>query len=149
MTELLALLQDKIIELILGASGLFVWWKDRSKIKTELDRLKLENESLKLENETKKADKDVKVIDLYQEALDDLKKRFDERVDELKKRYDERVAEIQKRSDERYIEMQKQYDHKLSLVETEVKSLRTNLELWKNKYRNLKEEFENYKTGDN
>lgn len=124
MTALMEIIQDKIVELIFGATGLIVWWLDRSKLKAEI-------EGLRLENETKKTDKDVKVIDLYQEALDDLKKRFDERIDEMKARYEEKF-EI----------LQQQNEKKLETLETEIKSLRTNLELWKTKYRSLKEEFE-------
>ncbi|HIB37987.1 hypothetical protein [Mesonia sp.] len=65
------------------------------------------------ELEALKADNGQKIIDLYQESLDDLKKRYEERFTELHR---------------------------------EVELLRKNVELWKNKYRDLKKEFDLYRT---
>ncbi len=52
------------------------------------------------------------IVDMYQEALTDLKTRYDGKFLELEK---------------------------------EIQLLRKNLDLWKDKYRNLKSEFETYK----
>ena len=90
---------DVIISYIFGAGGIFSAWTERKKRKQELVKAETQNQQ--------------KVVDLYQEALDDLKKRYDEKFHEL---------------------------------ETEIKQLRTNLDLWKSKYRDLKGEFEKYKS---
>ena len=87
-----------IPEIITFVAGLSAWGYERKK------RI----ESLK---QTKTATQQG-VVDLYQEALDDLKKRYDEKFDDLSK---------------------------------EIDALRKGLTQWKNKYKNLKSEFEEYK----
>jgi len=64
------------------------------------------------ELEAMKADNGQKIVDLYQEALSDLKLRYDEKFDGLHKEMD---------------------------------ALRRNVEMWKNKYRDLKKDFDKYK----
>ncbi len=84
----------------------------------------------------KQADADAtgKLMDLYQEALDDLKKR-----------YEERIAELQTQHDNKLVELEKKWNDKFNELEDEINRLRTNLELWKTKYRKLKDEFSAYK----
>lgn len=94
---------ESILAYLFGAGGLFSAWAERKKRKQELVQAEIQNQQ--------------QVVDLYQEALNDLKKRYDEKFSEL---------------------------------ETELKQLRTNLDLWKGKYRSLKSEFDNYrKTHEN
>lgn len=92
------IINDHIGEIITAIAGLGAWGFERAKRKQELK---------KSETETNQS-----VVDLYQEALDDLKKRYDEKFTDL---------------------------------ETEIKSLKDNLNLWKGKYRSLKKEFDEYK----
>ena len=89
---------EVIIGYIFGAGGMFTAWTERKKRRQEFVKAETQNQQ--------------QVVDLYQEALDDLKKRYDEKFSEL---------------------------------ETEIKQLRTNLDLWKSKYRDLKKEFDTYK----
>ncbi|TCI93683.1 hypothetical protein [Tenacibaculum sp. M341] len=89
---------DIILGYLLGAGGIISAWTERKKRKQEIARAETQNQQ--------------QVVDLYQEALDDLKKRYDEKFNEL---------------------------------ETEIKQLRLNLDLWKSKYRDLKDEFNKYK----
>ncbi|AXG70427.1 hypothetical protein KORDIASMS9_02667 [Kordia sp. SMS9] len=87
------------IELMTALGGLFAWGYERKKRKADLAAAETQNQK--------------SVIDLYQEALDDLKKRYDE---------------------------------KFIALEVEINLLRKNIELWKGKYRKLKQEFDDYKT---
>ncbi|WP_299682961.1 hypothetical protein [uncultured Tenacibaculum sp.] len=98
MKEFLVNHIDVIIGYLFGAGGILTAWTERKKRRQELIKEETQNQQ--------------QVVDLYQEALDDLKKRYDEKFNEL---------------------------------ETEIKQLRTNLDLWKSKYRDLKDEFESYK----
>ena len=135
MNELFEILKSNLFELIFGAAGVVAWLKDRSKLKAEI-------ESLKIDNLTKSTEKDVKIIDLYQEALDDLKKRFDERNDEIKKDYEYKFNQLSEKHNTFIESLRRDYENKIGSLEEEVKSVRTNLELWKNKYRKLQEEID-------
>lgn len=90
--------QNHIGEIITAIVGLGAWANERKKRKNDLKQQ---------ETQTQQG-----VVDLYQEALNDLKKRYDAKFQDL---------------------------------ENEVKSLRTNLNLWKGKYKSLKTEFDEYK----
>ncbi|SNR16537.1 hypothetical protein [Tenacibaculum jejuense] len=92
---------DIIIGYLFGAGGIITALTERKKRRQELVKGETQNQQ--------------QVVDLYQEALDDLKKRYDEKFSEL---------------------------------ECEIKQLRTNLDLWKGKYLDLKDEFEKYKSDD-
>lgn len=95
---MIEIIKTHISEILLAISGLGAWFFERKKRKQEL------------------ADSEVKhqqhVVDLYQEVLDDLKKRYDEKFLEL---------------------------------QGEIKCLRENLDIWKEKYRSLKVEFDRYR----
>lgn len=92
------LLKQYITEILTAAAGLSAWLFERKKRKQELAAASHDHQQ--------------RIMDMYQEALDDLKSRYDQKFTEL---------------------------------EIEIKQLRTNLNLWKDKYRNLKSEFEIYK----
>ena len=64
-----------------------------------------------------------KIVDLYQEALSDLKGRYDTEIKELELKY----------------------DLKFKILAEDLKQVRTNLNLYKTKYTNLKRDFEAYK----
>jgi molecular chaperone GrpE (heat shock protein) len=98
MKEFLVNHIETILAYLFGAGGLFSAWTERKKRKQEFVQAETQNQQ--------------QVVDLYQEALDDLKKRYDEKFSEL---------------------------------EGELKQLRTNLDLWKGKYRTLKREFDTYR----
>ncbi|TSE05679.1 hypothetical protein [Aquimarina algiphila] len=98
MKEFLTNHIESILGFLFGAGGLFSAWAERKKRKQELVQAEIQSQQ--------------QVVDLYQEALDDLKKRYDEKFSEL---------------------------------EGEIKQLRTNLDLWKGKYRTLKSEFDAYR----
>lgn len=95
-----------IITAILGA---IAWLFERRKRTIAHKKSNLELEQLRQKGDTENQSS---VVDLYQEALDDLKKRYDEKFQELEK---------------------------------DVEQLRKNVELWKGKYRTLKDEFTQYK----
>ncbi|WP_438710868.1 hypothetical protein ACSTS3_19715 [Aquimarina muelleri] len=96
-----------LVEILTGTNvtAIIVWLFDRKKRANQYAQLVAELKSKETEN-------DKSVVDLYQEALDDLKKRYDEKFDELG---------------------------------SELKTLKTNLDLWKGKYRTLKKEFDEYR----
>ncbi|AUS06487.1 hypothetical protein C1A40_13990 [Tamlana carrageenivorans] len=63
------LLKNHLGEIITAIAGIGAWGFEHNKRKQELKRTELENNQ--------------SVIDLYQEALDDLKKRYDEKFSDL------------------------------------------------------------------
>lgn len=69
-------LQPYISEIITGLVGLLIWLFERNKRKTEFATL-----TNKLKQQ--ETDTDKSVVDLYQEALDDLKKRYDIKFSDL------------------------------------------------------------------
>ena len=115
------ILQDHLSELIAIVSGL-------------IGGSLIERKRKKIEVKQADADATGKLMDLYQEALDDLKKRYEERIADLQSQHDDKLKELEKKFNERFREL-----------EEEIKRLRTNLELWKTKYRKLKDEFDRYK----
>ena len=84
---MIEILKPYISEIILGISGFSAWGYERTKRKQDLKLAETQNNK--------------SIMDLYQEALDDLKKRYDEKFTELE-------AEIEilrtrlKSADERY-----------------------------------------------
>lgn len=70
------LLKPYISEIVTAIIGLIAWVFERNKRKTEYKSL--QNQLKAQETETDKS-----VVDLYQEALDDLKKRYDIKFAEL------------------------------------------------------------------
>ncbi len=94
----------------------------------------LERRRKKAEIKAADADATKKVMDIYQEALDDLKRRHDERIKELHESYEAKVKELEKK-----------WESQFEQLRDEIKRLRANLELWKTKYRKLKEAFDEYR----
>lgn len=97
------MIKDLIFEHLATLIGIMLagfggWFFQRKQKHAELEALKANNSQ--------------KIVDLYQEALSDLKIRYDEKFEELHKELD---------------------------------MLRKNVELWKNKYRDLKQEFDLYR----
>lgn len=104
------LLKPYISQIILAISGIAAWLFERNKRKEDLKSAQMQNIQA--------------VVDLYQEALSDLKIRYDGTITELKKEYDFKFLELDKN----------------------MKNLRDNVNLWKAKYRKLKDEFDTYKS---
>lgn len=67
-----------LVEILTGTNvtAIVVWFFDRKKRANQYAQLVAELKSKETEN-------DKSVVDLYQEALDDLKKRYDEKFNEL------------------------------------------------------------------
>lgn len=106
---MLETLQSFLPEIVTGIVGLGAWLNERTKRKKEVEQMATQNIQ--------------SVVDLYQEALNDLKKRYDADILELDQKYATRFSEL----------------------ELELKTLKDNVNLWKGKYRKLKEEFDQYK----
>lgn len=109
---MLEILKTHLFEILVGSGGIGAlggWWNERNKRKQELERAKTQNIQA--------------VVDLYQEALTDLKGRYDGTI----------------------LEMKSQYDLKFATLESDVKKLRENVNLWKAKYSSLKKEFDDYR----
>lgn len=103
-------LGEIITATVTALGGLIAWNNERKKRVEELKA----SETTNIQT----------IVDLYQEALDDLKVRYESSLADLKEKYDEKFTEL----------------------ENDIKNMRTNLTLWKGKYRKLKEEFDNYKS---
>jgi len=123
MNELISTHLTEIINfLILVISGGF--WVDARKKRAEV--------------KSSEADATKKIVDLYQDAIDDLERRYKDRYAELEKFYKERLDNMK-------VEIRREVENELNELREEIKSLRTNLELWKTKYRKLKEAFDDYR----
>jgi len=110
------LIIQNIPVIISSIGGLSIWYYERTKRRQELKKSEQHIQATETAHQQQ-------IVDLYQEALTDLKTRYDEKFKDLKADYSQKFEDLQ----------------------TEIKSLRTNLELWKTKYKNLKSEFEGYK----
>jgi hypothetical protein len=85
-----------------GLAGFFAWfWKRKSS----------------------KADYSKSIIDLYQEALTDLKNQYEGR----------------------YVFLKNEYDLKFANLNLQLEQVKKDQEMWKNKYSSLKKEFDAYK----
>lgn len=92
------LIKQHLTEILTAVAGISAWLFERKKRKQDIQSANDVHQQ--------------HIVDLYQETLDDLKARYDQKFAELDK---------------------------------EIQLLRKNLDLWKDKYRNLKSEFETYK----
>lgn len=90
-------------------SGFGVWFFERRRKKVEVKSLE--------------ADHSKSIMGLYQEALDDLKKRYEEK----------------------YLSLKTEYDLKFQNLNLQIDKLKRDQEMWKNKYTSLKKEFDAYK----
>jgi uncharacterized protein HemX len=72
------LILEHLPTIITVIGGLGAWGYERNKRRHDMSRLEEENKKLRTENDTS-------VVALYQNALDDLKKRYDEKFTELEK----------------------------------------------------------------
>lgn len=108
-----------------GGSG---WLFTRKTKKVELEQK--EAEIAKLKHSSNQS-----IMDQYQEALDDLKKRYEERFSYLEKEYDRRHSDL--RLDyERKIKMIKaEKDEEIEVLKKRVNSLSQKLSYWQNKYK--------------
>jgi DNA anti-recombination protein RmuC len=92
----------------------------------------MEAEVAKIRTESNQA-----IMDQYQEALDDLKKRSDERykylVDEFARRHEDLKADYERKV--KAIKDEK--DHEIQELIRKIKNLSSKLEYWKNKYEQL------------
>lgn len=85
-----------------GLAGFFTWfWKRKSS----------------------KADYAKSIVDLYQDTLDDLKQRYEER----------------------YLFLKSEYDYKFSVMEAKMEAMEKGGNMWKNKYNELMKTFAAYK----
>lgn len=77
---MIELFQDNLIQILTGTNltAVIVWIFDRKKRSNQYSQLVAELKA-------KETNNDKSVVDLYQEALDDLKKRYDEKFIELEK----------------------------------------------------------------
>ena len=95
------------------------------------------------------ADSTKKIVDLYQDSIDDLEKRYKARYVEMEQFYKERIDQMKDSiRKELQVEMEKEMTAQVAQIDElrkEIKNLKSNLELWKNKYRKLKEAFDKYR----
>ena len=68
--------KSNALELIVGGGGAIAWFKDRNRLKGEIETLKLSNKSMNIDN-------DKKLIDVYQDVVDDLVVRYDAKFKSL------------------------------------------------------------------
>ncbi len=99
-----------------GIGGFFGWFYERKRKKVEVKNLEAEGSKVK-------ADYSKSIVDLYQEALIDMKNQYEERYNFLKR----------------------EYDLKFENMSFKMAQLEKDQEMWKNKYSSLKKEFDAYK----
>ena len=114
---MLEFLQPFIGEIIVGAVMAFLgWFFERKRKRVEIDNLAVEGNKAE-------ADYSKSMLDIYQDALTDLRNRYEEKYDFLKNEYDLKFANIG----------------------LQMERLKKDQEMWKNKYTSLKKEFDAYK----
>lgn len=100
-------------EILTGVLGLGAWANERNKRKQDVKRAETQNIQA--------------VLDLYQDAIMDLRKNYDATIQEMKMN---NAA-------------------KFSQLEEDIKKLRENVNLWKTKYTKLKKDFDDYRSKHN
>ena len=101
-------------------SGASVYFLERYRKRAELKSLQADNAQ--------------KIVDLYQEAMDDLKIRYDEKFTSSREDYDMKTANLIKNFEERHQQL-----------ESKIENLQKEHDSWMKKYNLLKKEFEDYK----
>lgn len=96
-------------EIAIAITGIAAWLFERKKRREDLKSAQTENIQ--------------KIVDLYQEALSDLKVRYDIEIKELEFKY----------------------DLKFKGLEEDLEKVRSNLNIYKTRYTSLKRDFEAYK----
>lgn len=110
-------LGNLITALVAGFGG---WFFQRKQKHAELEALRADNSK--------------QVVQLYQDALDDLKVRYEEKFTTTQKDYNAKTANLIKNFEGRHQELEKRFD-----------SLQKDYDSVKRKYTALKKEFEEYK----
>jgi phage host-nuclease inhibitor protein Gam len=80
---MLDFIKENIPVIVTFLSGAGAWGYERNKRKADLKKADTENNK--------------SIMDLYQEALDDLKKRYDADLKELSEKYDAKFSEMEAR----------------------------------------------------
>lgn len=111
------LLRPYIGEIIVGVVMAFIGWFFERK------RKKVEVRNLAVEGNKAKADYSKSMLDIYQDALNDLKDRYEEKYEFLKR----------------------EYDLQFSNLNLKMERLKKDQEMWKNRYEDLKQQFDTYK----
>lgn len=114
---MLEFLQPYLGEFITAILAAFLGWFFERK------RKKVEVANLAVEGNKAEADYSKSIMDIYQEALTDLKIRYEER----------------------YAFLKNEYDLKFANTNLQIQQLKKDQEMWKNKYTSLKKEFDAYK----
>ena len=134
-------LLNHYLEIINGLMLLITgsFWIDAKKKRAELKQLNANAKG-------SEADAIKKMFDIYQDNIKDLDEWCKKRVTEVENFYKERIEFIKVTiRKELRAEMEKKFNERFAELEEEIKRLRSNLELWKNKYRKLKEAFDKYR----
>lgn len=108
-------------ELIAAAiAGFMGWFFERKRKKAETNKVE--------------ADYSKAIMEIYQEALTDLKARYDEKYESQNREYDLKFKS-----------QKQEYDLKFESLNLKMDKMTKDQEMWKNKYTSLKKEFDNYK----
>ena len=98
---MLDFIKENIPVIVTFLSGAGAWGYERNKRKADLKKADTENNK--------------SIMDLYQEALDDLKKRYDADLKELSEKYDAKFSKMEAR----YNRLRKSFeDYKKNINET-------------------------------
>lgn len=100
------MIQQYIPEIITFIAGAVAWFLERNKRQTDKKNSDLQLEKLKSELDRAKTDNDQSIVSLYQDALNDLKKRYDSDIKELEEKFDKKLEEM----DARYARLKKAFE---------------------------------------
>jgi len=146
MRDLIMTYGGQILTLLFGSGGIIMYLFERKSNRAKLDRLLEENKALKISNETASVDKEKKLMDLYQEALDDLKSRYDITIAEIKMDYQKKTEELENEYkakcnqleqkyksmvdvyEDRIAKMQKSFDKRFKNMQARIRELERELE---------------------
>jgi hypothetical protein len=102
-----------------------------------LAKKETEVEALQAEVAKAKVDSSKRIMDLYQEALDDLKVRYEERYEYMNAEFERRHGDLKLNFEAKYEELKNEKDSEIIKLKKKVENLRQNLEYWKGKYEKL------------
>jgi hypothetical protein len=126
MEDILKQLLEYLIPALIGGGGGYFFTRKTKKVELEIKEAEIAN---------LKSDRSKSIMDQYQEALDDLQKRYENRFEYLKEESTRRHEDV-RLSFERKVEMIRQEkDSEIEGLNRKINSLSQKLRYWQNKYK--------------
>ena len=113
------------------STGFVSWFFTRKK--SNVDIKQKDAEISKLKSDQSKA-----IVDSYQDALTDLKKRYEDRATYMEVEYERRHQDLKLDYERKFEMIRREKDEEISELRKKVKNLTQQMQYWKEKYNELK-----------